>query len=326
MTRPSGAAAIRNALKEKIQPAVAKAEAEHDKLWALWIEISDNFDKAIADKDVEGMELQQAAFKGYEKKAAVLLTTVESLLTQLDELQKDPDFVEELETFTKLTGTLRDIKGRQRNGLVRVQGKVAEAEKAKQGTRKVKGDVAQQWAVAEAQVAAASKSAAAASEAMKALRQKAFTAASKGEAKTLAAIKAQANALKSPLGDSAFATMGQLLAKTLLFVNKEALDPDAVKIYERDGEMLSEKLSTARGQVVETLRLQNEIDQMTVLWATPLILKTLKMGAQDATRLAKVAQQNPAKLMAELEATIKRLKLEVVAKDVHAALKRLGAL
>ena len=326
MPKATGAAAIRKTLNGKIKPAVAKADVEHDKLWGLWAEISDRFDKAIESKDVEGMELQEAAFKGYEQKAAVLLTKVESLLTQLDELQKDPDFVEELATFTELTETLRVIKGRQRNGLVVVRGKVADAQKAKQGVSKVKGDVAQQWSVAEAQAAAANKSAAAALEAMKALRQKALAAASKGEAKALASIKAQAKALKSPLGDAAFATAGQLLAKTLLFVHKGALDEDVVKLYERDGEKLGEKMSAARAQVVETLRLQSEIDQMIASWANSNILKALKMNAQDANRLAKVAQQNPPQLVAELEATLKRLKLDLVAKDVVAALKRLGAL
>lgn len=325
MTKPTGAAAIRKTLKEKTKPAVAKANAEHDKLWSLWFEIYEGFEKAIPAKDLEGMELHEAAFKAYEGKAAVLLARVESLLKELDELQKDPGFVEELATFKELTETLRAIKGHQRNGLVKVREKVAEAQKAKQGVSKGRGDVAQQWSLAETQVAAATKSATAALASMNALWQKATAAVSKGDAKALASIKAQAKAFKLPLGDAAFATAGELVAKALLYLHKGALDADAVKLYERDGKRLSETMKAARAQVTETLRLQLEIDRAAVVWG-PLIAKALKMGQQDVARLSKVAQHTPAQLMAELDATIKRLKLDLVAKDVHSVLKRLGAI
>ena len=50
--------------------------------------------------------------------------------------------------------------------------------------------------------------------------------------------------------------------------------------------------------------------------------------ARDRSALTdgKIAQDNPAKLMAEIEATIKRLGLKQMAKDVHEVLKRLGAI
>lgn len=326
MGDPTGVAAIRKTLKEKIKPAVGKAVAESDKLWSLLADIDKSVEKSIADADVERMELHEAAYRVCEKRAAVLLTVVDTLLRRLDELAENPDFVEELSTFNNLTETLGGIKTQQRNGLTDSRSRIAEMHKARQLVRNVSGDVAQQWSVAEAQVAAAGKEAAAALVAMKVLRQKAAKAVKDGDAKALAQIQAQSKAFKAPLGQAAVAKLSQLAAKTLLFINKSAIDKDEAELYERDGKKLTDTVNAAAANVAEVLFLQVEIDKMQISVDAigAVIAKAMKIGKQDATRLGKVAQDNPGKLAAEIEATIKRLKLDLVAKDIYTALKRVG--
>ena len=326
MTIPTGAAAIRKTLKEKIKPAVDKAESESNKIWNLLVDLDKGAEKAIADGNIERMELHEAGYRACQKRAGVLLVAVETQLKGLDELAKTPAFVEELATFNQLTKTLDEIKQMHQAGLTSSRDTIAQMDKARQKVRGVAGAVDQQWAVAEAQVAAASKESAAALVAMKALRLKADKAVKDGNAKALAPIKAQAKAFKAPLGPAAAAKISQLLASTLLFINKSAIDADALKVYERDGKALTDKANGVGADVVEVLRLQLEIDKLAVPTGAFIagIVKAMKIPPADATRLGKVAQDNPAKLLAEIDATITRLKLKLVAKDVLEALKRVG--
>lgn len=319
-------AAIRATLKQEIKPAVDKVEIESNKLWNLLVDIDKGADKAIAESDVEQMELHEAAYRGSQKRAAVVLTIVDTLLTRLDKLAENPAFVEELATFTALTDTLKGIKTMQQNGLSDSRGRIAQMHKARQTVRDVSGDVEQQWSVAEAQVAAAGKEAAAALADMKAMKLKAAKAVKDGDARGLASIKAQAKAFKVPVGQAAIAKLAELTAEALVFTNKSALDQDAVEVYERDAKRLTDKINSAGADVLATVGLQTEVDAMAISKGVfgAAIAKAMKISMQDATRLGTVAQDNPGKLLAEIEATIKRLKLDVVAKDVHAALKRMG--
>lgn len=326
MGDPSTAAAIRTTLKQEIKPAVDKVEIESNKLWNLLVDVDKGADKAIAESDIEQMELHEAAYRGVQKRVAVVLTIVDTLLAKLDKLAENPAFVEELATFTALTDTLKGIKTMQQNGLGDSRGRIAQMQKARQVVRGVSGDVEQRWSVTEAQVAAASKEAAAALAGMKALRQKAAKAVQDGDARGLAAIKGQAKAFKVPVGQATIAKLAEFAAETLLFINKSALDKDAVEVYERDAKRLTDKINSAGADVLAAVGLQAEVDTMAISKSVfgAAIAKAMKISTQDATRLGSVAQDNPGKLLAEIEATIKRLKLDLVAKDVHAALKRMG--
>ncbi|MBL0089769.1 MAG: hypothetical protein IPP44_25050 [Ideonella sp.] len=328
MGDPSTTEAIRKALKHEIKPAVDKVEVESDKLWNLLVETDHGAEKAIAAQDEEQMKLHEAAYRGCQKRAAVVLTIVDALLDKLHKLEENPAFVEELATFTALTDTLKGIKTMQQNGLADSRDTIARMHKLSQAVRHDTGDLEKQWAVAEAQVAAASKEASAALETMKAARQRAEKAAKAGDAKGLASIKAQSKAFKVPVGPAAIAKLSELAAETLLFFNKSAVDKDALAAFERDAKRLSAKINAAGTDVAATLGLQLEIDNMAISMGVlgPAIAKAMKIAVHDATRVAKVVQDDPGKALAEIEATIKRLKLDLVPKEVIAALKRLGLL
>ena len=323
------AAAIRKTLKEKLEPAVAKAKGESQKLRSLRNDIDKGVDKSIADRDVERMELYEAAYGSCQKRVGVLLTAVEVLLKELDKLAEAPAFVEELARFTALTKTLGEIKADQLNGLSVARRMIADMHKARESTRYVAGEVEQRWAVAEAQVAAASKEAAAALVTMKALWQKAGKAADPApnfDAKTLALTKAQAKAFKIPFGLAAGAKLKELAASTLLFLNKNVIDKDELAVFLQDGKALTAKATAATADAVETLRLQAEIDKMVIQKSLFFfhLAKATNLPQQDLARLSQVWSDTPGKLLAELDATIKRLKLKLVAKDVYEVLRRKG--
>jgi peptidyl-tRNA hydrolase len=327
MGAPTEVAAIRKILKERIKPEADKATLRHGKLLPKMKAITKGLDEAIANSNPEEMELYEQAFHAAETKVASLLTDTEALMAALDKLAESPDFIEELGTVRALTDQLELVRGKSRGWLTRTREKVAEMQQDKRGYRTVRADVAEQWAKATAQVTKAAKDAADAARQLKDLSQKAAKAIKDGHPNVLAKAQQEAKDFDTRLGEVTLANVGQLLARVNVATSKSELSKEQIALYDKDAKALSAKLDQALKDSVEAARVQGSIATMTMAGSTALqraISEALKVSSKDAQRINKVAQDDPGKLLKELESTLKNLKLDLAAKEAYAMLKRIG--
>lgn len=323
MADPAKLAEIRKELKSVIKPEIARLLGEYQKLKPLMDKVAKSIQKADQFPDHEDVELAQAGFRALEKRMSPVIDAATKQLARLDVLAKDEEFVDEIDAFAAATTELRKVSGLLRGWLVRRRDELAALEK--KGTMpRVRGDVAQKWAQAEAQVEKARKSADDAHAAMKKLYDDSDKVVRAGNLARLMMLQSAATAIDIAAAQVAIAVPVKLLAEVQVALNKQSLG-DAADQYARDAKKLGATLDAARAKITEAQGWKKEIDEKVArakaIAAT--LDKALKIPADAAKLVSKTLFNDPDKIQKVLQDVAKDIGGQQDHKSMFDALKKL---